>query len=94
MGKHYYSAVFLARGESRCECRNSNPDAPEILETISQEPGVFEIFKEQFAFSVAKCFGSGWARLALTDGGLGIDTIPSQISPLILARISHQFRQC
>jgi Fe-Mn family superoxide dismutase len=45
--------------------------------------GSFDAFKEQFANAAATRFGSGWAWLVVSNGGLAVTSTPNQDSPLM-----------
>ncbi|HVD96803.1 MAG TPA: superoxide dismutase [Cytophagaceae bacterium] len=54
-----------------------------LAEAIDKKFGSFDKFKEEFAAAGAGRFGSGWAWLIVTDGGLEITSTPNQDNPLM-----------
>jgi Fe-Mn family superoxide dismutase len=54
-----------------------------VLKAINETFGSFDEFKSQFSNAAATRFGSGWAWLVKTDGGLVITSTPNQDNPLM-----------
>ena len=54
-----------------------------LLEGIIENFGSFEGFKQQFTSAALNQFGSGWAWLVHTDGGLKVTSTPNQDNPLM-----------
>ena len=67
--------VMKPNGEGRPE--------GEVLKAINGAFGSFDEFKSQFSNAAATRFGSGWAWLVKTDGGLVISSTPNQDNPLM-----------
>ncbi len=79
-GGGYYNhnlfwAVMSPNGEGRPE--------GEVLKAINEAFGSFDEFKSQFSNAAATRFGSGWAWLVKTDGGLVVTSSPNQDNPLM-----------
>ena len=79
-GGGYYNhnlfwAVMTPNGEGRPE--------GEVLKAINEVFGSFDEFKSQFSNAAATHFGSGWAWLVKTDGGLVVSSTPNQDNPLM-----------
>ena len=55
----------------------------ELKDAIDKSFGTFQEFKSQFSNSAASRFGSGWAWLCVTDGGLEICSSANQDNPLM-----------
>jgi superoxide dismutase, Fe-Mn family len=55
----------------------------DLGKAIGGQFGSFAGFKEKFTEAATKVFGSGWAWLAIRDGGLRIESAPNQDSPLM-----------
>jgi superoxide dismutase, Fe-Mn family len=55
----------------------------ELADAITSKFGSFESFKEEFAKAATTRFGSGWAWLAVNNGGLEVTSTPNQDSPLM-----------
>jgi Fe-Mn family superoxide dismutase len=55
----------------------------EVLKAINAAFGSFDEFKSQFSNAAATRFGSGWAWLVKTDGGLVVTSTPNQDNPLM-----------
>ena len=53
---------------------------------IDEKFGSFSDFKEKFTAAAVAHFGSGWAWLVVSDGGLDVVTLPNQDSPLMEGR--------
>ncbi len=53
---------------------------------IDEKFGSFSDFKEKFTAAAVAHFGSGWAWLVVSDGGLDVITLPNQDSPLMEGR--------
>ena len=54
-----------------------------LLDAINDAFGSFGDFKEKFSNAAATRFGSGWAWLVKTDGGLLVASTPNQDNPLM-----------
>ena len=54
-----------------------------LLDAINDAFGSFGDFKEKFSNAAATRFGSGWAWLVKTDGGLVVASTPNQDNPLM-----------
>ena len=54
-----------------------------LLQAINQVFGSFDKFRESFSAAAANRFGSGWAWLVTTEGGLVITSSPNQDNPLM-----------
>ncbi len=54
-----------------------------LLQAINQAFGSFEQFRNTFSDAAANRFGSGWAWLVRTDGGLVVSSTPNQDNPLM-----------
>jgi Fe-Mn family superoxide dismutase len=79
-GGGYYNhnlfwAVMSPNGEGRPE--------GDVLKAINESFGSFDEFKSQFSNAAATRFGSGWAWLVKTDGGLVVTSTPNQDNPLM-----------
>jgi len=62
--------------------------AGELLRRIQRDFGGFDAFREQFSAAAAGVFGSGWAWLALAEGGrLEVFSTPNQDSPVTTGRV-------
>jgi Fe-Mn family superoxide dismutase len=55
----------------------------ELLEAINKAFGSFDEFRKQFSAAAATRFGSGWAWLVKTTGGLVVTSTPNQDNPLM-----------
>ena len=55
----------------------------ELKDAIEKSFGTFQEFKSQFSNSAASRFGSGWAWLCVTDGGLETCSSANQDNPLM-----------
>jgi len=55
----------------------------ELLKAIEKNFGSFEKFQTGFSSAAATQFGSGWAWLVNTGGGLKITSTPNQVNPLM-----------
>jgi Fe-Mn family superoxide dismutase len=55
----------------------------DLLEAVNKAFGSFEDFRKQFSTAAATRFGSGWAWLVKTDGGLVVTSTPNQDNPLM-----------
>ena len=53
---------------------------------IDEKFGSFSDFKEKFTAAAVAHFGSGWAWLVVSDGGIDVVTLPNQDSPLMEGR--------
>ena len=62
---------------------SSNEMSTELKDAINKSFGTFQEFKSQFSNSAASRFGSGWAWLCVTDGGLEICSSANQDNPLM-----------
>jgi len=58
------------------------PDG-ELAAAIQKDFGSFENFKNEFSNAAATRFGSGWAWLVKTSGGLKVTSSPNQDNPLM-----------
>jgi len=67
--------VMSPNGEGRPE--------GDVLKAINDAFGSFDEFKSQFSNAAATRFGSGWAWLVKTDGGLVVTSSPNQDNPLM-----------
>ena len=54
-----------------------------LREAIDKAFGSFEAFKDAFTQAALGRFGSGWAWLVVTDGGLVVTSTPNQDNPLM-----------
>jgi len=59
----------------------------DLASAIDKAFGSFDAFKETFASAAAGRFGSGWAWLCVTDGGLEVCSTANQDSPLMKSAI-------
>jgi Fe-Mn family superoxide dismutase len=55
----------------------------DLSDAINKAFGSFDTFKEKFGAAAASRFGSGWAWLIKTDGGVEIMSTPNQDNPLM-----------
>ncbi|MGD2033659.1 MAG: superoxide dismutase [Bacteroidales bacterium] len=55
----------------------------DLAEAIKKDFGSFENFKNEFSNAAATRFGSGWAWLVKTSGGLKVTSTPNQDNPLM-----------
>ena len=62
---------------------SNNEMSTELKDAIEKSFGTFQEFKSQFSNSAASRFGSGWAWLCVTDGGLEICSSANQDNPLM-----------
>ena len=62
---------------------SNNEMSTELKDAIENSFGTFQEFKSQFSNSAASRFGSGWAWLCVTDGGLEICSSANQDNPLM-----------
>ena len=62
---------------------SSNEMSTKLKDAINKSFGTFQEFKSQFSNSAASRFGSGWAWLCVTDGGLEICSSANQDNPLM-----------
>ena len=62
---------------------SSNEMSTKLKDAIDKTFGTFQEFKSQFSNSAASRFGSGWAWLCVTDGGLEICSSANQDNPLM-----------
>jgi Fe-Mn family superoxide dismutase len=67
--------VMSPNGEGRPE--------GDVLKAINEAFGSFDEFKSQFSNAAATRFGSGWAWLVKTNGGLVVTSTPNQDNPLM-----------
>lgn len=61
----------------------SSKPSEALLAAINSAFGNFDDFKKQFAQAGATRFGSGWAWLVKTEGGLKVSSTPNQDNPLM-----------
>ena len=54
-----------------------------LLDAIKKAFGSFDDFRKQFSTAAATRFGSGWAWLVKTPGGLVVTSTPNQDNPLM-----------
>ena len=57
-----------------------------LAAAIDEKFGSVSDFKEKFTAAAVAHFGSGWAWLVVSDGGLDIISLPNQDSPLMEGR--------
>ena len=62
---------------------SNNEMTTELKDAIEKSFDTFQEFKSQFSNSAASRFGSGWAWLCVTDGGLEICSSAIQDNPLM-----------
>ncbi|MFW5886827.1 MAG: superoxide dismutase [Bacteroidota bacterium] len=62
---------------------SSGTPAGDLASAIDKHFGSLEKFKEEFLNAAATRFGSGWAWLVKTQGGLKITSTPNQDNPLM-----------
>jgi Fe-Mn family superoxide dismutase len=55
----------------------------DLLAAIEKSFGSFDNFKSEFSAAAGSVFGSGWAWLIKSNGGLKVITTPNQDSPLM-----------
>ena len=55
----------------------------DVGKAIEKSFGSFDKFRDQFSTAAATQFGSGWAWLVKTDGGLVVTSTPNQDNPLM-----------
>jgi Fe-Mn family superoxide dismutase len=55
----------------------------DVGKAIEKSFGSFDKFKDQFSKAAGTRFGSGWAWLVKTDGGLVVTSTPNQDNPLM-----------
>ncbi|MFC2112460.1 superoxide dismutase [Bacteroidota bacterium] len=55
----------------------------DLLKSIEKSFGGYEKFREKFSKAAATQFGSGWAWLVNTEGGLVVTSTPNQDNPLM-----------
>jgi Fe-Mn family superoxide dismutase len=55
----------------------------DLADAIKRDFGSFDKFKEEFSNAAATRFGSGWAWLIKTPGGLKVTSTPNQDNPLM-----------
>jgi len=59
------------------------PNAGRLLDLINQDFGSFDKFRKEFANAGNTAFGSGWAWLVQTPGGLKVLPVPSITNDLL-----------
>ena len=79
-GGGYYNHKIFWKGLSP---RGGGEPAGDLLKAIEKNFGSFEKFREVFSAAAATRFGSGWAWLVKTDGGLAVTSTPNQDNPLM-----------
>lgn len=57
-----------------------------VASAIDEAFGSLKDFQEKFNAAATNQFGSGWAWLVVSDGGLDVTNLPNQDSPLIEGR--------
>ncbi len=57
--------------------------AGDLADAINSAFGSFSSFKDEFSKAAATRFGSGWAWLVKTSGGLKVTSTPNQDNPLM-----------
>ena len=62
---------------------SNNEMSTELKDAIEKSFDTFQEFKSQFSNSAASRFGSGWAWLCVTDGGLETCSSANQDNPLM-----------
>jgi Fe-Mn family superoxide dismutase len=68
------------------KCLSPNGGGPatgDVGKAIEKGFGSFDTFRKQFSEAAATRFGSGWAWLVKTDGGLVVTSTPNQDNPLM-----------
>jgi Fe-Mn family superoxide dismutase len=55
----------------------------DLLEVVNKSFGSFDNFRNEFSSAAASIFGSGWAWLVKTNGGLKVTSTPNQDNPLM-----------
>jgi len=82
VGGHVNHAMFW---QCLAPAGNGGGGAPtgELAAAIDQAFGSFDAFKEAFANAGATRFGSGWAWLIKSEGGLSVGSTANQDNPLM-----------
>lgn len=78
-GGHYNHSLFwsVLSGDGGGEPTGA------LASAIDKAFGSFSAFKEKFADAAGTRFGSGWAWLVVTDGGLKVTSTPNQDNPVM-----------
>lgn len=78
-GGHYNHSMFWTlMGQNK-----GGQPSGDLANAINTAFGSFDEFKTQFAAAAATRFGSGWAWLVVTNGGLKVSSTPNQDNPLM-----------
>ena len=79
-GGGFYNHKLFWKGLSP---KGGGEPAGELLKALEKYFGSYEGFRETFSAAAATRFGSGWAWLVSTDGGLAVTSTPNQDNPLM-----------
>ena len=78
-GGHYNHSLFWTiMGQNK-----GGQPSGDLASAINSAFGSFDEFKTQFANAAATRFGSGWAWLVVSGGGLKVSSTPNQDNPLM-----------
>ena len=77
-GGHYNHSLFW----TLMSPNGGGEPSGELADAINEKFGSFDAFKEEFKNAGVGQFGSGWAWLVYSDGGLEVTSTPNQDSPL------------